>query len=79
MSVKAHFVWTTIVVSLLASATFLGPVSSVGAQEAEHDLVAARSLAAERHVVTDDSGHYIQFDQPELVIEAILDLVERAR
>jgi len=34
MSVKARFVWMRIVVSLLASATFLGPVSSVGAQEA---------------------------------------------
>ena len=34
MSVKARFVSTRIVVSLLATATFLGPVSSVGAQEA---------------------------------------------
>jgi len=29
-----------------------------------------------KHVVAEKSGHYIQFDQPELVIESILELVQ---
>jgi len=38
----------------------------------------ARSLGAERHTVTADSGHYIHFDEPHLVVEAIRELVTRA-
>ncbi|MDP4504049.1 alpha/beta fold hydrolase [Nonomuraea turcica] len=32
-----------------------------------------------KHVVAENAGHYIHHDQPELVVEAILDLVRRAR
>jgi pimeloyl-ACP methyl ester carboxylesterase len=32
-----------------------------------------------RHVVAENAGHYIHHRQPELVVEAILDLVRRAR
>jgi pimeloyl-ACP methyl ester carboxylesterase len=42
----------------------------------------AERLSATRHIVSEESGHYIQFDQPELVIEAIhemIDLVGGAR
>jgi pimeloyl-ACP methyl ester carboxylesterase len=30
------------------------------------------------HILANESGHYVQFDQPELVIEAIKSLVEKA-
>ena len=42
-----------------------------------------RKLAAlapdSTHIVVEDSGHYIQLDQPQVVVDAILDVVEAAR
>ncbi|WP_433516497.1 alpha/beta fold hydrolase [Nonomuraea sp. CA-143628] len=32
-----------------------------------------------KHVVVENAGHYIHHDQPELVVEAILDMVRRVR
>ena len=32
-----------------------------------------------RQVVADRSGHYIQYDQPELIVEALRELIERFR
>jgi pimeloyl-ACP methyl ester carboxylesterase len=31
------------------------------------------------HVIAQESGHFIQHDQPDLVIDAILEVVEEAR
>jgi pimeloyl-ACP methyl ester carboxylesterase len=45
---------------------------------AEHRALAARSPKG-RHILADRSGHWITEDQPELVVEAILELVERGR
>jgi pimeloyl-ACP methyl ester carboxylesterase len=44
---------------------------------AEHRAIAALSPQGE-HVMAHASGHWIQFDEPELVIEAILRVVKRA-
>lgn len=41
----------------------------------QHDLV--RQTGALKHVIADESGHNVQFDQPELVVEAIREMVER--
>jgi pimeloyl-ACP methyl ester carboxylesterase len=32
-----------------------------------------------KHIVAANAGHYIHHDQPELVVEAILDLVRRVQ
>jgi pimeloyl-ACP methyl ester carboxylesterase len=45
---------------------------------AEHRAVAARSPRG-RHILAERSGHWITEDQPELVVEAILEIVELAR
>jgi pimeloyl-ACP methyl ester carboxylesterase len=39
----------------------------------------AKQLPQGRHVITEKSGHGIQVEQPELVVELIRDLVEQAR
>jgi pimeloyl-ACP methyl ester carboxylesterase len=41
---------------------------------AEHRALAARASAG-RHVVADRSTHWVQFDQPELIVDAVRDLV----
>jgi pimeloyl-ACP methyl ester carboxylesterase len=40
---------------------------------AQHRALAARASAA-RHVVADRSTHWVQFDQPELIVEAVREL-----
>jgi len=32
-----------------------------------------------RHIIAEECGHYIQVDQPELVIDAIREVVEAVR
>jgi pimeloyl-ACP methyl ester carboxylesterase len=32
-----------------------------------------------RHIIASNSGHWIQFDEPDLVISTIRDVVDRAR
>jgi pimeloyl-ACP methyl ester carboxylesterase len=39
----------------------------------------ARLSSQSRHVVATKSGHWIQFDEPDLVVAAIRDVVDRAR
>jgi pimeloyl-ACP methyl ester carboxylesterase len=39
----------------------------------------ARLSSQGRHIVATGSGHWIQFDEPELVVTAIRDVVDRAR
>lgn len=39
----------------------------------------ARAVEADRHVLTDQSGHYIHYDEPELVIESIREAVDTVR
>ncbi|HYE24299.1 MAG TPA: alpha/beta hydrolase [Clostridia bacterium] len=49
----------------------------------DEEVEAHRRLAAQtvngRHVVVEDSGHWIQLDQPDAVIRAIADVVREAR
>jgi pimeloyl-ACP methyl ester carboxylesterase len=57
-------------------------VISSGDQPTEH-LAAHRGLAegsvAGRHIVATASAHWIQFDQPELIVAAVKELIESAR
>jgi pimeloyl-ACP methyl ester carboxylesterase len=57
-------------------------VISSGDQPSEllavHRTLAGRSLAG-RHVVAARSAHWIQFDEPELVVDAVMELTEAAR
>ncbi len=46
-------------------------------QEMQMDLASLSTAGIQ--VIAKDSGHNIQFDQPELVVEAIWTLVEQAR
>jgi cysteine sulfinate desulfinase/cysteine desulfurase-like protein len=39
----------------------------------------ARASDAGRHIVASRSAHWIQFDEPELIVAAVRDLVEFAR
>ena len=43
-----------------------------------HRMLAERSLDG-RHVIAERSAHWVQFDEPELVVSLVSDLVERAR
>jgi pimeloyl-ACP methyl ester carboxylesterase len=47
-------------------------------QIAEHRALAARSVSA-RHVIAAHSTHWVQFDEPELIVEAVKALLDRAR
>jgi pimeloyl-ACP methyl ester carboxylesterase len=57
-------------------------VISSGAQPADvivkHRALAHRSSGG-RHIVATGSGHWIQFDEPELVVNVIRELVEATR
>jgi pimeloyl-ACP methyl ester carboxylesterase len=46
-------------------------------QQAQVDL--AKLSTKSKHIVAKKAGHFIQADEPELVIEAIFDVVEQAR
>jgi pimeloyl-ACP methyl ester carboxylesterase len=46
-------------------------------QIAAHRMLAERS-ADGRHVVAARSAHWVQFDEPELVVALVKELVERA-
>ena len=45
---------------------------------AKHRQLAALSSQS-RHIVATNSGHWIQFDAPELVVTTIRDIVDRTR
>lgn len=45
---------------------------------AEHRALASRASAA-RHVVADRSTHWVQFDQPELIVDAVRELIKESR
>jgi pimeloyl-ACP methyl ester carboxylesterase len=45
---------------------------------AKHRTLADRSSRG-RHIVATGSGHWIQFDEPELVVNVIRELVEATR
>jgi pimeloyl-ACP methyl ester carboxylesterase len=58
--------------------SILSASNSTGAQRAERDAMARRSPRG-KHILVPDSGHWIHLDQPEVVIEAIRDIVDSAR
>lgn len=52
-------------------------------QQPPDQMAAHRALANAgspgRHIVADQSGHWIQFDEPDLIVRAVSELVSRAR
>ena len=44
----------------------------------EHRALAARSATA-RHVIASRSTHWVQFDEPELIVDAVRELIARSR
>ena len=58
--------------------TILSAANSTASQLAERDGLAGRSPRG-KHVVVPDSAHWIHLDQPEVVIEAIREMVEQVR
>lgn len=57
-------------------------VISSGDQPAEQLAVhrrLAEGAAAGRHVIAERSAHWVQFDRPELIVDAVRDLVDDAR
>lgn len=53
--------------------------SSLPPDEIEQHRVLASTSARGRHLVVSDSGHWIQLDQPEIVIRAITELLSEIR
>jgi pimeloyl-ACP methyl ester carboxylesterase len=58
--------------------TILSAGNSTLPQLAERDAIAGRSPRG-KHVVVTDSGHWIHLDQPEVVLDAIREMVEVVR
>jgi pimeloyl-ACP methyl ester carboxylesterase len=52
-------------------------LSGIANDEMQADLAALSSRG--KHIIAEDSGHYIHIDQPELVIDAIRELVVEVR
>jgi pimeloyl-ACP methyl ester carboxylesterase len=71
---------------VLTSTTMFGkPKESLTGEEKEYDLVWKRlqsELAGlstnSRQVIAEHSGHFIQYDQPELVIQSVKEIVDRS-
>jgi pimeloyl-ACP methyl ester carboxylesterase len=53
--------------------------ASMPANEMEQNLELSRRSTRGQHEVVEESGHWIQLDQPNLVIKAIMELVEEVR
>ncbi len=60
------------------SVTILSASNSSAAQLAERDTMARRSTRGQ-HIVVANSGHWIHLDQPQVVIQAIRDMVDLIR
>ncbi len=58
--------------------TILSAGHCTPAQIADRESLIGRSVRG-HHIVASNSGHWIHLDQPELVIQAIRDMVESAR
>ncbi|HEU4686908.1 MAG TPA: hypothetical protein VFS23_01030, partial [Vicinamibacterales bacterium] len=66
--IEAHELRTNIAVTVISSG------GQTPAQMAAQQALAARSERV-RHIVAARSGHWIQFDEPELVVAAVRQLV----
>jgi len=58
--------------------TILSAANSKPAELAERDAM-ARSSPQARHIIASKSGHWIHLDEPDLVVQAIRDMVQSAR
>jgi pimeloyl-ACP methyl ester carboxylesterase len=71
---------------VLSRVTFLGeiPVTIVSSGDQSDETLAkhralTRLSSESRHIVATNSGHWVQFDEPDLVVAAVRDMVERVR
>jgi pimeloyl-ACP methyl ester carboxylesterase len=55
--------------------TIISASNSTAAQLAERDAIAGHSLHG-KHIIATKSGHWIHFDEPELVIQAIAEMTD---
>jgi pimeloyl-ACP methyl ester carboxylesterase len=60
------------------------PLVIVSSGDQRSDVIAkhrqlARLSSSGRHIVAATSGHWIQFDDPDLVVDTIRDIVDRTR
>lgn len=58
--------------------TVFSAANSTEIQIAGRDAIARRSLRG-KHIIAEKSGHWIHFDEPELVIQAIREMVDAVR
>ncbi len=61
-----------------APVTILSAANATPAERAEREAMASRSSHG-KHIVASSSGHWIHLDEPELVVQAIREVVELAR
>jgi pimeloyl-ACP methyl ester carboxylesterase len=59
------------------------PVIVISSRDQPPEMIAAHRMLAERsddgrHVIATRSAHWVQFDEPELIVSLVKDLVERA-
>lgn len=69
---------TRIVLPQAIPLTILSARHCTGAELAEREALAAKSMRG-RHILAANSGHWIHLDEPELVVEAIREMVEWVR
>jgi pimeloyl-ACP methyl ester carboxylesterase len=60
------------------------PVVVISSRDQSTEVIAAHRMLAERsgdgrHVIATGSAHWVQFDEPELIVSLVKELVERAR
>ena len=58
--------------------TILSAANSTSTERAEREAI-ARASARGRHIIAANSGHWIHLDEPELVVQAIREVVEWVR
>jgi pimeloyl-ACP methyl ester carboxylesterase len=85
-AMSAHLAALEETAALATRVTSLGavPLVVISGGDQPPDMIAkhqelTRLSSESRHVVATGSGHWIQLDQPGLVIAAVRDLVERLR
>jgi pimeloyl-ACP methyl ester carboxylesterase len=61
-----------------APVTVLSAANATPEQREEREAMARRSPHGQ-HIVAAKSGHWIQLDEPELVVQAIREMIERVK
>lgn len=75
---RAAAQWPDVPVTLL-SAGDGPPIAEGGMRLADLHADTVAAVPGARHIVVPDSGHFIHYDQPAVVLDAILDVLSQAR